>query len=132
MARTESTVHNCLFAWDGFDEFAQLGTLRTVIEYLQDEELVEILKSCRKGCRKDKPVKAKLNAFYVNLCNSITRWEHFGCNLAANLKLMRICCFSLGPSASDMGAVEECVCANFEIATTGGVRTECYSTATAS
>ena len=53
MAKTNPNLYRALFDWNGADEFAHLDQLRMVIEYMPDEELVKILKSRRKGGRKD-------------------------------------------------------------------------------
>ena len=43
---------------EGFDQFAHLDTLEMVIEHMPDAPLVAILKTRRKGGRRDWPVEA--------------------------------------------------------------------------
>ena len=58
MAKTNPAFHYSLFSWDSLDKFAQLDTLREVIETMPDDELAAILSNCCKGGRKDWPMAA--------------------------------------------------------------------------
>lgn len=49
LAKTEPTLYCSLFGLEGIDEFAQMGDLRTVTVYMQDDELVKILKTASAG-----------------------------------------------------------------------------------
>ena len=59
---------------------------------------MKILKSCRKGGRKNWPVEAMLNAFYALLVLQYRSMADLQRNLASNPTLMRICGFELKPS----------------------------------
>ncbi len=49
LAKPEPTIYYSLFGLEGIDEFAQMGDLRTVTVYMQDDELVKILKTASAG-----------------------------------------------------------------------------------
>ena len=60
---------------------------------MQDDELLKILKRCRKGGYREWSVEAMLNAFYASLVLQYRSVESLRRNLAANPTLMRVCGF---------------------------------------
>ena len=52
MAKPNSMFYCSLLGGESFDEFAHLGSLREVMEQMQDEELRHILRRCRESGRK--------------------------------------------------------------------------------
>ena len=77
MAKPNLMFYCSMLGGERFDEFAQLGSLREVIEHMQDKELRHLLSRCREGGRQDWPVEAMLNAYYAMIC-SIARWRLCG------------------------------------------------------
>ena len=95
MTKPNSMFYCSLLGGESFDEFAQLGSLREVIQCIQDEELPKILKRFRKGDRKDWPVDAMLNTYHTSLVLQYRSVESLRHNLAGNPTLMRVCNFPL-------------------------------------
>lgn len=68
-----------------------------MIEHRQDAEQVKILKSYRKFDRRDWPIEAMLNAFYLSLVLHLSLSEVSAVQLGGNPTLMRVCDFPLEP-----------------------------------
>ena len=95
MAIPNSIFYCSLLCGESFDEFAHLGSLREVMEHMQDEELRHLLRRCREGGRQDWPVEAMLNAYYAMIVLQYRSVESLRRNLAANPTLMRVCDFPM-------------------------------------
>ena len=95
MAKPNSMFYCSLLGGESFDEFAHLGSLREVMEHMQDEELRHLLRRCREGGRQDWPVEAMLNAYYAMIVLQYRSIESLRRNLAANPTLMRVCGFPM-------------------------------------
>ena len=95
MAKPNSMFYCSLLGGESFDEFPQLVSLRAVIQHKQDEELLQLLRHCRKGSRKDWPVCAMLNAYYAMMVLQYRSIESLRRNLAPNPTLMRVCGFPM-------------------------------------
>ena len=80
---------------------------------MQDEELLKILRGCRKGGRQDWPVEAMLNAFYAGLVLQYCSVEFLWRNLADDSTMMRVCGFSLLETAERVECEHGAMCALF-------------------
>ena len=101
MAKPNSMFYCSLLGGESFDEFAHLGSLREVMEHMQDEELRHLLRRCREGGRQDWPVEAMLNAYYAMIVLQYRSIESLRRNLAANPTLMRVCGFPMKANKKD-------------------------------
>ena len=101
MAKPNSMFYCSLLGGESFDEFAHLGSLREVMEHMQDEELRHLLRRCREGGRQDWPVEAMLNAYYAMIVLQYRSVESLRRNLAANPTLMRVCGFPMKANQKD-------------------------------
>ena len=86
MAKPNSMFYCSLHGGESFDEFAHLGSLREVMEHMQDEELRHLLRRCREGGRQDWPVDAMLNAYYAMIVLQYRSIESLRRNLAADTR----------------------------------------------
>lgn len=80
-----------LFSWNDLEELGDLDRLRLVIEYLPDNELMEILEKERKNGRNDYPIRAVWNTILAGVVFEHDKVESLRRELNRNAQLRWLC-----------------------------------------
>src|SRR5690625_4923554 len=80
-----------LFSWNDLEELGDLDRLRLVIEYLPDNELMEILEKERRNGRNDYPIRAVWNTILAGVVFEHKSIESLRRELSRNAQLRWLC-----------------------------------------
>lgn len=80
-----------LFGWEEIDELGDLDRLRLVLEYLPDEELMQVLEEGRGRGRDDYPVRAVWNTILAGIVFQHISVESLRRELKRNGQLRQLC-----------------------------------------
>src|SRR5690625_1744164 len=80
-----------LFSWNDIEELGDLDRLRLVVEYLPDNELMEILEKERKNGRNDYPVRVVWNTILAGVVFEHKSIESLRRELSRNAQLRWLC-----------------------------------------
>lgn len=80
-----------IFVWSEVEELGDLERLRLVIEYMPDEELMELLENDRKNGRDDYPVRAMWNTIIAGVVFQHISVESLRRELGRNAQLRSMC-----------------------------------------
>jgi len=82
-----------LFGWEEIEELGDLERLHLVLEYMPDEELMQILARERKNGRDDYPVRAMWNSVLAGIVFQHASIESLRRELSRNGQLRDMCGF---------------------------------------
>lgn len=80
-----------MFLWSDIEELGDLERLKLVLEYMPDEELMQILENDRKNGRDDYPVRAMWNVILAGVVFQHISVESLRRELARNAQLRLMC-----------------------------------------